>query len=91
MYKNLEEFKKRYYPKKHEMERYALKQFIWYHCDSRSSTRLSNALHRAGIESIEDFVNADVNTIRNIRCIGEKGIEELMKARMYVTHIVEEL
>lgn len=91
MYKNLEEFKKDYYPSKEYMERYALENVMRYHCNYKCITRYTNALIRAGIDNIEKFVNADIDDILKVNHIGEKGIEELMKARMYIKHSVEEL
>jgi DNA-directed RNA polymerase alpha subunit len=91
MYKNLEEFKKQYYPRKREMEKYALQRFVDEQCCTRYSTRVSNALFRAGIESIEDLIRADVNELRRARCLGDKAVEELMMAKMYIKHEVEEL
>ena len=85
----LRSIKNPYYPTAIEIEQVVLRRFCHSIIGSKYSNRLTNALLRGGIKSVNDLYATSEEQIMNIRGIGETYREDIQNMKKILDEAVQ--
>lgn len=87
-FSNIKELAKQYYPSEQEMERQALREFI-YENRALSAVDVSNLLIRGGIDSIEKLHKASIDDIKKLNRVGQMKLSVIIELKEIINKLVE--